>query len=66
MQTTRFLRVDKEIENGIVLRPSGGFRETTLAEVVGCLRSKRRSNAPAQTRSAITREVRRRHESGRY
>jgi AbrB family looped-hinge helix DNA binding protein len=52
--------------DGILLRPAGAFPETNLDQVAGCLRSKRRPPTPAQMRSAIGREVMRRHDRGRY
>ena len=56
----------EETGDGILLRPSGRFPETRLDEVAGCLRSKRKSKTPAQMRTAIGREVIRRHDRGRY
>jgi AbrB family looped-hinge helix DNA binding protein len=56
----------EETGDGILLRPAGHFPHTNLDEVVGCLRSKRQSKTPAQMRSAIGREVMRRHDRGRY
>ena len=40
--------------------------DAELAEVAGCLRSKRKSGKPAAIRAAIGREVMRRHDRGRY
>ena len=56
----------EETADGILLRPAGRFRRTDLDEVAGCLRSKRKSKTPAQMRSAIEREMTRRHDRGRY
>ena len=56
----------EETGDGILLRPAGRFPEASLDEVVGCLRSKRRSITPAQISAAIGREVNRRHDRGRY
>ena len=42
------------------------LRDTELAEVAGCLRSKRKSGKPAAMRAAVDREVLRRHDRGRY
>jgi hypothetical protein len=50
----------------ILLRPAGRFPDADLEEVVGCLRSKRKSKTPAQMRAAITREVIRHQDRGRY
>jgi AbrB family looped-hinge helix DNA binding protein len=56
----------EETGDGILLRPAAHFPDTILEEVAGCLRSKRKSKAPGQMRAAISREVIRRHDSGRY
>ena len=56
----------EETGDGILLRPAAHFPETHLDEVAGSLRSSRRSKTPAQLRSVIVREVRRRHDRGRY
>ena len=56
----------EETGDGILLRPAGRFPRTDLDEVAGCLRSKRKSKTTAQMRTAIAREVIRRHDRGRY
>ena len=56
----------EETEDGILLRPSSRFPRTELTEIVGCLRSKRRAKTIADMDRAIAREVRRRHDRGRY
>jgi len=56
----------EEIGDGIFLRPAERFPGANLEEVAGCLRSKGRSKTPAQMRTAISREVTRRHDRGRY
>jgi len=56
----------EESGDGILLRPAGVIPETTLAEVAGCLRTKRKSRGPIQTQIAVNREVMRRHGRGRY
>jgi AbrB family looped-hinge helix DNA binding protein len=56
----------EETGDGILLRPSERFPETGLDQVAGSLRSKRASKTSAQMRSAIRREVIRRHDRGRY
>ena len=56
----------EETSDGILLRPAGRFPDTDLAEVAGCLRSKRKAKTPARMRDAISREVMRRHDRGRY
>jgi AbrB family looped-hinge helix DNA binding protein len=56
----------EETTDGILLRPVGRFPEVELDQVVGCLKSKRKPLTPERIRHAISREVRRRHDSGRY
>ena len=56
----------EERAEGILLRPSERFPETSLDQVAGSLRSKRSSKTPAQMRAAIDREIVRRHDRGRY
>jgi len=56
----------EETGGGILLRPASRFPKANLDDVAGCLRSKRKSKTPAQMRTAIRREVIRRHDRGRY
>jgi AbrB family looped-hinge helix DNA binding protein len=56
----------EETGEGILLRPAALFPSTHLDEVAGCLRSKRKSKTGAEMRTAIGREVMRRHDRGRY
>lgn len=51
--------------NGVLLRPAALFPPTRLEDVVGCLRSTRKP-AAERTREAIDREVKSRHDGGRY
>ena len=53
---------------GVLLRPARPFPTTTLDQVVGCLKPKhkRKLKTDAQMRDAIAREVKRRHDLGRY
>jgi hypothetical protein len=61
MKTTRLpTKVD-----GILLRPSVGLSDASLDQVAGCLRSKRKPKTLGQMRTAIGREVIRRHDRGR-
>ena len=48
----------EETGDGILLRPAARFPDADLEQVAGCLRSKRKTNTPAQMRAAIAREVR--------
>ena len=56
----------EETRDGVLLRPARLFPETTLDQVAGCLRYKRKAKTLAQMDTAIRREVMRRHDSGRY
>jgi AbrB family looped-hinge helix DNA binding protein len=56
----------EETGEGVLLRPVARFPKTDLAEVAGCLGSKRKSGTPEKMRDAIDREVKRRHDRGRY
>ena len=56
----------EETGDGILLRPTGRFPEACLDQVAGCLRSKPKRQTPEQMRTAIRREVMRRHDRGRY
>ncbi|SPE28628.1 conserved hypothetical protein [Candidatus Sulfopaludibacter sp. SbA3] len=60
----------EETPEGVLLRPARRFKRTTLDQVVGCLKSKLKPNQKpatlAQMDEAITREVLRRHDRGRY
>jgi AbrB family looped-hinge helix DNA binding protein len=56
----------EETDDGVLLRPAARFRESSLEEVAGCLRSKRKPKTPAQMNAVIGSEVMRRHDRGRY
>ena len=56
----------EETGDGVLLRPTGRFPETSLDQVAGCLRPQRKSKTVAQIDAAIRREVMRRHDRGRY
>ncbi len=56
----------EETGDGVLLRPTGRFPETSLEQVAGCLRPPRKSKTVAQMHAAIRREVMRRHDRGRY
>jgi AbrB family looped-hinge helix DNA binding protein len=56
----------EEAGDGILLRPVARFPNADLEEVAGCLRPKGKSKTPAQMRSAIGRQVIRRHDRRRY
>jgi AbrB family looped-hinge helix DNA binding protein len=56
----------EETDDGVLLRPAVRFQESSLEEVAGCLRSKRKPKTTAQMHAAIGSEVMRRHDRGRY
>ncbi|HJZ95823.1 MAG TPA: AbrB/MazE/SpoVT family DNA-binding domain-containing protein [Candidatus Solibacter sp.] len=56
----------EETGDGVLLRPSGRFPQTTLADVVGCLRYKGKAKTLAEMDAAITAELKHRHDRGRY
>ena len=56
----------EETTDGVLLRPIRLFPETDLDAVAGCLRFEGKPKTLAAMRAAIGREVRRRHDRGRY
>ena len=56
----------EETAEGVLLRPAGRFPETGIREVAGVLRSKRKALTPGQIRAAVARQVKQRHDRGRY
>ena len=56
----------EETGEGLLLRPAALFPEARLADVAGSLRSKGKAKTPAEMRASIVREVKRRHDRGRY
>lgn len=56
----------EETGDGILLRPAGRFPRTGLDEVACCLQSKGKSKTLVEMRTAVGREVIRRHDRGRY
>ena len=56
----------EETAEGVLLRPVGRFPASRLEEVAGCLKPRGRPKTDAQMRRAVAREVRRRHDRGRY
>ena len=51
---------------GILLRPAALFPESSLDMVSGCLQIKGKAKSLAQMKTAVTREVVRRRDIGRY
>lgn len=56
----------EETDDGVLLRPADRFPATSLADVAGCLRSRRKPKTITQMKAAIAREVGRRRDRGRY
>ena len=56
----------EETGDGVLLRPAGRFPKTGLEDVAGCLRTKRKARSLERMNTAISREVLRRHDLGRY
>jgi len=56
----------EETADGILLRPVRRFPETELDQVVACLKYKGKPKSVAQMNAGVEREVKRRHDSGRY
>ena len=53
-------------DNGVVLRPAAAFPQSQMDEVAGCLGPRHRPLASDRSRLGIEKEVRRRHDGGRY
>jgi AbrB family looped-hinge helix DNA binding protein len=56
----------EETAEGVLLRPARRFPRTTLDEVAGCLPWRGKPATLKQMDEAITGEVKRRHDLGRY
>ncbi|MGD0577418.1 MAG: AbrB/MazE/SpoVT family DNA-binding domain-containing protein [Bryobacteraceae bacterium] len=56
----------EESGEGILLRPAARFPQTNIDEVAGCLRYSGKPKTLAKMRAGIKREVKRRHDRGRY
>ena len=56
----------EETLDGVVLRPTKRFPETCLDDVAGCLFFHGKPKTTAQMRTAVAREVTRRHDRGRF
>jgi AbrB family looped-hinge helix DNA binding protein len=55
-----------ETAEGVLLRPQGLFPRTRIEDVAGCLWFKGKAKSLAQMDAAISREISRRHDRGRY
>jgi len=56
----------EETSEGVLLRPVGAFPRTRLEDVAGCLKSPGKRKTITQMNRGIAREIRRRHDRGRY
>jgi len=56
----------EKMGDGVLLRPVPQVPETTLDQVFGCLKYAGKPKTIAQMKAGIAREIRRRHDSGRY
>jgi AbrB family looped-hinge helix DNA binding protein len=56
----------EETPEGVLLRPIGNFPRTRLEDVAGCLKWSGKPKTILQMNRATAREVRRRHDRGRY
>jgi AbrB family looped-hinge helix DNA binding protein len=56
----------EETPEGVLLRPLRRFRETRLEDVIGCLKYTGKPKTISQMKQGIAREIRKRHDSGRY
>ncbi len=56
----------EETDDGVLLRPADRFPATSLADVAGCLRSRRNPKTITRMKAAIAREVGPRRDRGRY
>jgi AbrB family looped-hinge helix DNA binding protein len=56
----------EESGDGMLLRPAAKATEAQLDRLVGCLRSKRKPATDADMRTAVRKNVKRRHDLGRY
>ena len=56
----------EETAEGVLLRPAGRFPKTEIREVAGVFRSKRKALTPGRIRAGVARELKLRHDRGRY
>jgi AbrB family looped-hinge helix DNA binding protein len=56
----------EETPEGVLLRPLSWFPETRLEDVVGCLKYTGRPKTISQMKQGIVRQIKKRHDSGRY
>jgi AbrB family looped-hinge helix DNA binding protein len=56
----------EETGDGVLLRPARRFPETTLDQVVGCLRYKGKRKTLAEMDEGVARAIKERHDRGRY
>jgi AbrB family looped-hinge helix DNA binding protein len=56
----------EETPEGVLLRPLRRLPETRLEDVVGCLKYTGRPKTISQMKQGIVRQIKKRHDSGRY
>jgi hypothetical protein len=56
----------KDTPEGVPPRPLGRFQETRLEDVAGCLKYTGRPKTISQMERGIQRQIKKRHDSGRY
>jgi AbrB family looped-hinge helix DNA binding protein len=56
----------EETAEGVLLRPAARFPRTRIEDVAGCLRYKGKPKTLAEMDAGVRREVKRRHDRGRY
>ena len=56
----------EETKDGVLLRPARPFPPSRLEDVVGILRSRSGRKSIREMHEAVAREVKRRHDRGRY
>ena len=56
----------EEHQEGLLLQPIGHFAASSLDQVAGCLHAKGKAKSIEQMEQAISKGVKRRHDSGRY
>ena len=56
----------EEVPGGLLLRPLRPFKPTTFEDAFGCLKYSGRPKTLRQMEQAIAKEVKRRHDRGRY
>ena len=56
----------EETPDGVLLRPLGRSPESRLEDVVGCLKYTGKPKTISEMKQGVARQIRKRHDSGRY